>query len=660
MVAKQLSFQKEGLFCDTALVSRCNQIIYAHSSILASVCANLIGNLNQRPVFKQVLNIIDLTEFGAAAVQAMVTYVYTGRPSTDGADHLTELGKLCAYLGIEMNYENQDVQFSNAHVEADEDCNRIENAVKGKHQEENGEDEVLFEINSNSNCDVDEDINDGGIEGLSSPFPVDNLAVSDEIQPTNCAVAEMQDILFQSTSQIAFNTTTKVPGRRASSHKFRPYFKVSNKRPFVCPECWQCFCSATMLRIHLHAKHDINCTPESRPVGCLLCGQVYRHFKALSSHATLHARRFKRKHNFECLYCSSSRTFKYQECLNTHIRTHHSNFTKNTCRKTAQNENVGYEVPFESNSKNVEDNCDVNEDSNDGDIERFSSPLPVDKLAVSEQIQPTNFAGTEMQEILSQATSQLGFNATKIPGRRTSSYEFGPRFKVTNKQAFVCPECWQCFRSAIRLRIHLRAKHDINCTPTSRPLSCLLCGQVFMRFKALSWHVKQHYCRSRRKRNHKCPYCSHSRTFKFQEYLDAHIQMHHSSSAKKIRIKDVRFPCFACSKTFNNVSKLRTHELWHMGSLQYVCQTCGKSYQNKHYLNRHQVSHGILDYQCPVCGKLCYSQKSLTYHVKDHEGHKPYHCQDCRHRFTTMRSLRRHCKLKQHSVPTAVLHHVKV
>lgn len=76
----------------------------------------------------------------------------------------------------------------------------------------------------------------------------------------------------------------------------------------------------------------------------------------------------------------------------------------------------------------------------------------------------------------------------------------------------------------------------------------------------------------------------------------------------KIKIKtktDYKYICNVCAKEFENNSMLKKHvEAEHTENIILACETCGKTFDKKTALNRHQLTHSSTrPHVCEQCGK---------------------------------------------------------
>ncbi|XP_069605895.1 oocyte zinc finger protein XlCOF22-like [Ranitomeya imitator] len=103
------------------------------------------------------------------------------------------------------------------------------------------------------------------------------------------------------------------------------------------------------------------------------------------------------------------------------------------------------------------------------------------------------------------------------------------------------------------------------------------------------------------------------------------------------------FSCSECEKCFNQKSSLVTHQRSHTREKPYSCAECGKCFIWKPLFIRHQRTHtGDKPFSCAECGK-CFIWKSLLIrHQRTHTGDKPFPCSECGKSFNQKSDLVTH------------------
>ena len=146
---KLLGFQKQGLFCDTAIISS-DGLVYVHSAVLAAVCPNIQLNLHSDPFTKYSPNIIDMNSYRSQLVNHAIEFLYTGRLcSYLPQDDQEVVKEMLERLGV--NLENR---FNETETTADPEEVKIENSrLMTSVSDENSLDEE-FSGNSEEELDV--------------------------------------------------------------------------------------------------------------------------------------------------------------------------------------------------------------------------------------------------------------------------------------------------------------------------------------------------------------------------------------------------------------------------------------------------------------------------------------------------------------------------
>lgn len=104
----------------------------------------------------------------------------------------------------------------------------------------------------------------------------------------------------------------------------------------------------------------------------------------------------------------------------------------------------------------------------------------------------------------------------------------------------------------------------------------------------------------------------------------------------------VKHECKRCKRVFKKGKELRFHE---KNCMAVTCpvQSCGRKFESKLLLKRHQVIHSN-DNECSICKKTFCSKQSLGRHKASHDSAKAFKCIICDAEFSVKGNLRRHVK----------------
>ncbi|KAF4094436.1 hypothetical protein AMELA_G00014940 [Ameiurus melas] len=118
------------------------------------------------------------------------------------------------------------------------------------------------------------------------------------------------------------------------------------------------------------------------------------------------------------------------------------------------------------------------------------------------------------------------------------------------------------------------------------------------------------------------------------------------------------YKCQHCDKSYGLKRDLKEHQVLHTGEKPFVCGVCGKGFARRPSLRAHRAVHEakwVPKIKCPECAKELANKNSLRAHMCLHTGERPYACPHCakrfRQRFNLQGHLRYHTGEKPYGCP---------
>ncbi|XP_018321646.1 zinc finger protein 62 homolog [Agrilus planipennis] len=182
-----------------------------------------------------------------------------------------------------------------------------------------------------------------------------------------------------------------------------------------------------------------------------------------------------------------------------------------------------------------------------------------------------------------------------------------------NKRAYKCDVCPKAFNNSSDLH-----KHRI-CVHLDRSLwkyECEMCSKRFPLKSNLDTHIKVHTG----ERNFACHFCekkcisqsalrkhigTHStvkkftcvvcgRHYKYEKSMKIHLKKAHDLGNIKVPLREKKYFCHMCPKSYFANNKLQIHIRTHTGEKPYSCELCKKSFVDGSYLKHHvRVFHNV-------------------------------------------------------------------
>ncbi|XP_068106991.1 gastrula zinc finger protein XlCGF53.1-like isoform X2 [Hyperolius riggenbachi] len=103
------------------------------------------------------------------------------------------------------------------------------------------------------------------------------------------------------------------------------------------------------------------------------------------------------------------------------------------------------------------------------------------------------------------------------------------------------------------------------------------------------------------------------------------------------------YGCDECEKRYATKSHLTIHKRTHLSGKPHRCDQCGKHFTYKSQITMHQRTHtGEKPHTCSLCGKNFAYKSYLIIHQRIHSGERPHMCPQCGKCFTDKSNLRKH------------------
>ncbi|KAG7283873.1 hypothetical protein CRUP_034060 [Coryphaenoides rupestris] len=152
--------------------------------------------------------------------------------------------------------------------------------------------------------------------------------------------------------------------------------------------------------------------------------------------------------------------------------------------------------------------------------------------------------------------------------------------------------------------------------------------------------LRKKYRRYMNRKPHNCWICG-SR-FLSQEDLRFHVDSHEGNDPEL-------FKCLQCNYHCKRWSSLKEHMFNHEGKKPFKCDECDYSSVYKKDVLRHSAVHNkdkqlpkVSQFPCPICHKVYPMQKRLTQHMKTHSTEKPHMCDKCGKSFKKRYTFKMH------------------
>lgn len=189
--------------------------------------------------------------------------------------------------------------------------------------------------------------------------------------------------------------------------------------------------------------------------------------------------------------------------------------------------------------------------------------------------------------------------------------------------------CKDLFENREAVFYHVRTYHARR---RERTFECHLCKKLLSDRTKIQRHMKSMHNGGRLFR---CSFPDCSKIFSQNAALKEHID---------IRMHQITFACYLCSKTLGTSRSLGMHmKSLHTHQSLFYCIYCSKGYTQKRYLVTHMQTVHTGTFECTQCSRRFNCENRLRAHMESKHGPKvQYICQVCEKRLSSKRTLKQH------------------
>lgn len=273
--------------------------------------------------------------------------------------------------------------------------------------------------------------------------------------------------------------------------------------------------------------------------------------------------------------------------------------------------------------------------SSDSEQEEFKDGLSIFSVSINDSNMDEK--AVAQKQLLKLARSQKGKNRKKIVRKTTLNGKPVPRKRHVN----VCNVCKKQFLILKAFRKHLRTHIE------DRPFKCKECSRSFTEENYLNNHMRTHL--PDEQKPHECGICK--KRFIHPTMLHKHLLRH--TGEKPFVCKICNKGCFAENSLLKHM-KIHEKREGDPGLLKHICDYCRTEFPNSDSLSVHIKQHtGTRPFGCNVCGKSFPQRFNLELHLRTHTGERPFKCEVCKKGYVSKASLKIHMRTHTNERPFA-------
>uniref|UniRef100_A0A673CGN2 Zinc finger protein 574 n=1 Tax=Sphaeramia orbicularis TaxID=375764 RepID=A0A673CGN2_9TELE len=460
---------------------------------------------------------------------------------------------------------------------------------------------------------------DSTIKILNAEPGEKSVAVEEEQQVTEAALAESSDPPASEAQASTSNPEYSSPKRRGANKKPKP------EPVLLCVDCGSCFGLVSELVAHRKTQHGF----EEALHHCSVCGESFLNTTLFLYHRKQHRQKgeekleivvpveiseevcsqtngtdevtqpssatvtFTQPELFMCTECGES--FSEESGLLTHRKAKHGlQEPVHTCSQCG----VGFmnttQYLYHRRQHRITSGTEV-----------------ADGATTSEDTAQDAPQSSKRRLSLSASTAESG-----SPLQKRSRPSFRVKTIALILIIVVVQVCQKSFTNS-----HSLLRHSMSHTGT-KPFSCDVCGKNFSQAATLKRHQRIHSAALPRRKRGRKPVQLTSDFLKYYRTL----------TKSKNR---TRFRCQICHKEFAYNSTFNVHMRTHTDERPFEVRS---SYHER-------IHSGLRPFCCWICGKSFSVAARLTEHARTHSGEKPYPCPHCPAAFRSRSNLDKHIRL---------------